>query len=355
MKTYIYLLLVILFLTSCSNKQLSKADLKLQEAISSEKQNNIQLAISQYQEASMLGQKIASLYLARLNRYKTEDYKEMLFWYGMAHNRGNETAALELAYYYETINKYDKAIAWYKKVEKFSNRYSRNTIANYQLGYLYYKLKDYDNANFWFNKVSNGWIDIRSIQFIAQVLPNLKSTEKTYQWHEKPKSYEKDISAIQYVSDSHQLKNYKNMNLLIEKVSKKRDKDSAYELARIYFYLYRDVNKAITFYQKAYALGHKDAAYELAQMIYENTLEDYTNTKVWYKKAHEQGHKNAAFYLALMYDFKFKDYKRALIWYKKAHSLEHKGASSNMLLIYEKYILNNKEVIKWSKITGSKI
>ncbi len=355
MKIFITLFLVLVFLTSCNYKKTNIQLLKKENEVIFLKakkldQNNENLeAVALYKKANSLGNKNASIYLARIFRYKIKDYKKMIYWYQEAYNNKNETAAFELAFYYEKNQEYNKANKWYLKVENNSNSLSLLKTTYFQLGYMnYFQLNDIPEANKHFNKISSkGYGKI----FVADIYKELKNDDTTYLWQKV--FFDVNRKSVGYkdsITHKYKLKDYLNIKELYNKVNLEYDENSAYEIARIYYYLYKNYKESVKWYKKAHELGHKNAAFELALLVYSNLLKDYKNAKYWYLKSYEIGNIEGIFNLALIYDFNLKDYAQSLVYYKKAYDVGHKGASRNIELIYQTYILDIKMMKNWSNL-----
>jgi TPR repeat protein len=69
--------------------------------------------------------------------------------------------------------------------------------------------------------------------------------------------------------------------------------------------------------------------------MYED-LKDYKNAHIWYEKAYALGSKDAAFNLARIYRHNLKDYDKALEWYKKAADMGDLGGKKFYLELKEK-------------------
>lgn len=102
-----------------------------------------------------------------------------------------------------------------------------------------------------------------------------------------------------------------------ERDALKGDPDAMYNLAYTYHTELKDNQKAIYWYEKAYAKNRDvDSAINLGNLYAE--LQQYEKAIQWYKKTTDN--KDATFNLALLYDEKLNDTNSAILYYTKAQN-----------------------------------
>ena len=93
----------------------------------------------------------------------SQDYKQALFWYKKAAEKGNTKAMNSIGFCYDrglgVSQNYKQALFWYKKAAEKGDIY-----AMYNLGYYYYQglgiSQDYNQALYWYKKSAEGGCDV---------------------------------------------------------------------------------------------------------------------------------------------------------------------------------------------------
>lgn len=279
----------------------------------------------------------AALELARVYRYKINDYTKMIKWYENAHKMNNDYAMYELANFFYIKGEYDKALTYYEKSKLYNSTRLAVTFTKiklYTLVYIkYHVLKDYKNTINHMKK-TNVKINLYKLQNVYEHIP--RTNYKKYDYKEKKYLITAFIDKHNLISFD-EINNYKKLNT----------KESNYELARFYRYVFFDYKTAIDYYKKSHTLAHRNAAYELAE-LYNRHFYDIKNAIYWYKESNKIGNTNAAFALAMFYDFKLKAFDNASNWYKIAFKNGHKAAAINNSLIYKDKIKDVQKHLIWN-------
>jgi len=99
-----------------------------------------------------------------------------------------------------------------------------------------------------------------------------------------------------------------------------------------------DTMSAISWFEKAAANGHLDAAFDLAILYLEGDWveKDDGQALVWISSAAERGHPEAQYYLGMAY--RKSDPKSAVSWLKKAKDGGHTKAGKDLVLLCEKEV-----------------
>ena len=130
---------------------------------------------------------------------------------------------------------------------------------------------------------------------------------------------------------------------------------STYMIAREFLY-FGDIEKSIKWFEKAHALGEKEASYELGK-IFELKIDNYPDYETaikWYMIAAKQHYDSESqFRLGRMYQYGYgveKNIGEALSWYKKAAIQNYKDACFKLGILYSSGKIikeDGNEAIKW--------
>ncbi|KGO15524.1 tetratricopeptide repeat protein [Clostridium botulinum] len=123
--------------------------------------------------------------------YKEQNYKEAMYWYKKAAEKGNSTSMNNIGFmYYEgkgVEQDYKKAMYWYKKASQKGNFTAMSNI-----GFMYYNgqgvTQDYKKAMYWYKKSykegnSGVMRDIGSMYYEGKGV--IKDYKKAMQWYKK--------------------------------------------------------------------------------------------------------------------------------------------------------------------------
>jgi TPR repeat protein len=126
------------------------------------------------------------------------------------------------------------------------------------------------------------------------------------------------------------------------------DANAMYNLARFYQIELKDYDKAIYWYEKAYATNKDvDSANNLGYIY--DTRQEYNLAIKWYKVASTQGDKDASFNIALLYNKTLNQPEKAIPYYEKSYKLGDKSAPLSLGIIYEDTVREYDKAIKWYK------
>lgn len=279
----------------------------------------------------------SALSLARLYRYKIKDFEKMEKWYINSYHENNDYSLYELANYFYVHDNFEKALKYYTKStlnKRFGLDITLSRIRFYSISHI--KIRDYNDYKKSINHMDKA-VFRNNLNDLKSVYPQIPiNNYKKFNIKEKPYLIPAMIDRYNLIN-LNKISYYKSLNT----------KESNYELARLYIYVYKEIKTSIDYYKKAHRLGNKNAAFELAE-LYKNNLYDIKNTIYWYKESYKIGNKNAAFSLALFFDFKLKAFNNAIIWYKKSFRHGHKAAATNISLIYKDKIKDVQRYLIWN-------
>jgi len=117
-------------------------------------------------------------------------------------------------------------------------------------------------------------------------------------------------------------------------------------LARLYYFELKDVEKAKKYCLMAINEGISGAMFGLA-LIYQTEFKDFKKAEKYYLMAIEKEHEYAMIGLALLYQTEFKDFKKAEKYYLMAIEKENAEAMNNLAVLYKTEFKDFKKAEKY--------
>ena len=277
---------------------------------------NDKRAIKYYLKAAKKGD-MRSAHNLGVKYHNMWELDEAIYWYEIASKSGDNNSTLGLAQLYKEDRKFKKAIAIYTKLGE-----SGDSRGYHNLGLMYImekKLKDLKKAESYLMKCYK-LNDGKCTKDIGNLYRDKKEYEIALKWYKKAidLNYNAQL-AIGLLYEDY----LKDVNKAIEWYIKGyaiKDKGATYNLAYLYKNTLKDNDKAIEWYKKLHKLGDSAGSYSLG-LLYKEVLKDYIKAEKWYKTSHNLGFPTATYNLGYLYEDSFKDNKKAIIWYKKALDL----------------------------------
>ena len=226
-------------------------------------------------------------YMGQLYARYIYNPKRSLPYYKSAASMGEAQAAHNLGSYYTRDKKFNEARKWYIKAINLGN-----DISMMDLAITYIKDKKYDTA-----------------EKILMKLGDLGTTKDGYS----------AIGTI-YLDNGDYKKAEEKWQFCIDK----GNWDCGAYIGALYKDKYKDKEKAIEWYEKAYKNGSITGALNLGA-LYRETKE-FEKAKKWNKIAYEGGDAGGAYNMGRLYLKDLKDKEMAIIWMKKAAELGNENA-----------------------------
>lgn len=286
-------------------------------------------------------------------------------WLEMAVKSGDEKALLNLELVcckmFEPKD-YQKAVYWY---EFAANQFS-SPIAYHRLGLIYLKDSevgpDWEKAVYWFKKASEKDYPYASwnLGVVYGELMEPRNYEKAVEWYEiSAKKFSNanacDKLGLIYMNDNGVGPNREQAIYWFEKAYHMGNRDAAWNLGQVYGDVFepKDYRNAVYWYEVAAdEFANEDACNKLG-FIYMNHNEVGPNQEkaiYWLERAYYRGNENAAYNLGWVYGncFAEKNYNKALYWYERA-AVEQEDENAMFLLgtIYEDIQRNFELAAKW--------
>ena len=234
------------------------------------------------------GDKQNLFYLGNLYDVYLVKIPEAIKYYEKSYDAGNDQAAHNLGYMYETRWKYDEAVKWYMLSAKRGDLKSL-----YQMGNIYRVNKEEATA-------------LKIYKAVGDL--GLESGYKAvWVYYTKAKKYD---NAVKYLKGCY----------------KTGHKECARYLGRIYADNLKEYDKAKEWQIKGYEMGDAESAFDLGN-VYREILKDYPQSIEWYKKASDMGYLDATYNVGAVYKYYLHDKNKAIKWLKKVYKL-NKDTSS---------------------------
>jgi len=170
-----------------------------------------------------------------------------------------------------------------------------------------------------------------------------------------------DLAVYYMIATKRKKPNYKKAYYWLSKASQKNHGDALNNLGVLYlngFGVKKDINKAISFFERAGLQGSVLALFSLGKIYLQK--KDYKRAISWFKKAAINNHKDSQNAIGLIYlsgKIVKRDYKKAFYWIKKVADTGDAIAQNNIGVFYLNgfYVNKNGEkAMEWFKKAGKK-
>lgn len=349
-----------------------------------------------YKKAASMGDSKSVLDLAYLYM-KEKNYSEAIYWYGIESKAENSYAKVQLAYIYQNGLGIEKNIKIAKELLEEATELG-NIEAYYRLAYIYMyekEFRNYEKAFLLFEIAANNDNE-KAMNSLAYMYKNglgvNMDLEEAYNWYylaankgiDEAKLHLADLYLKGYGS-------YEDFDLILEFSRELAERNNVQA-----FFMLGDLTnnseEAIYWYKKAFNLGHKNLAIQIAYRYI--NLNEEKEAYSWFLKASEQYNADAYYNLgylniygtsiktnpiaaisyfenaanrgnvkamnALAYLYKIGlgtdiDYDKAFYWYKKSAELGDRESMEQLAYLY-KYGFGTEEnkyrAKKWFKDAG---